>query len=324
MDQTSQTQKSDVDYTKVQDIVIIGTGPAGLTAAIYAARSGNNPIIFAGMQHGGQLTTTTDVENFPGFAEGILGPKLMQEMTNQAIRVGSKVIYQEITEVDFSKDIKLLKTSEHKTVKARCVILATGATAKTLGIENEAKLMGHGLSTCATCDGFFYRNKTVMVIGGGDSAMEESLYLADLASKVYLVHRRDHFRASKIMLKRAKKHKKIEFLIPWTLKYLATDDAGNVNQAILMNTQNKETEKLVTVDGVFYAIGHTPNSKIFSSYLDVDEHGYVKVHDFVKTKATGVFAAGDLADKHFRQAITAAAMGCQAAMTAAKYIQNIK
>ena len=310
----------------IEKMVIVGTGPAGLTAAIYGARSGLSPLVFAGIQHGGQLTTTTDVENFPGFAEGILGPKLMEEMTKQATRVGSRIISEQIEKVAMSQDhqdpkgIKQLTTSSGNTILAKTVILCTGATAKTLKLEGEAGLMGHGVSTCATCDGFFYRQKKVIVVGGGDSAMEESLFLANLVDKVYLVHRRDVFRASHIMLERAKKHEKIEFLVPYVAKKLLSHNG--VLTAVTLENVNTGKQHDLTIDGLFYAIGHTPNSQIFLPWVDVDDHGYVCVSEGVKTKTEGVYAAGDLCDRHYKQAITAAGLGCQAAMTAIQYLDQ--
>jgi thioredoxin reductase (NADPH) len=305
----------------MQNLVIVGTGPAGLTAAIYAARAGLKPVVYAGLQHGGQLTTTTEVENFPGFAKGIMGPELMNEMTEQATRVGAEVKYSYITKVDFSTpDFKLWSDKEE--ISAKAVILSTGATARTLGLANEDKLMGRGISTCATCDGFFYRNKTVAVVGGGDSAMEEALYLANLCKEVVLLHRRDVFRASEIMLARARKHEKIRFMLPYTVAETKFDETG-LTSLVVENIASKEQESLV-VDGLFYAIGHTPNTEIFLPYVALDEHGYIKVKNYTETKTPGVFAAGDVADPLFKQAITAAGMGCQAAIQAAKYIENLE
>ena len=301
-------------------VVIIGTGPAGLTAAIYAARAGAQPLIFAGPQHGGQLVTTTEVENFPGFAEGIMGPQLMKEMTEQALRVGAEVVYEAVEKVDFSQPIKKIYTSEGKETLAHTVIICTGATARTLGLADESKLMGHGVSTCATCDGFFYRNKKVMVVGGGDSAMEEALYLADLVDTLWLVHRRNEFRASHIMLQRAQKHPKITFLTPWTVQTLLSEERSLVG--VELRKSDSEETQTISLDGLFYAIGHTPNSAPFLPYVTTDPSGYIKVHDFVCTQSPGVYAAGDVADPHFKQAITAAGMGCQAAMSATRYLQE--
>ncbi len=304
---------------KVHSVVIVGTGPAGLTAAIYAARAGLNPVIYAGHQHGGQLTTTTEVENFPGFREGIMGPELMTAMTTQAERFGTKILYERINRVG-REDEQLILWSDSEEIRAETVIIATGATAKTLGLANEAKLMGRGLSTCATCDGFFYRGKKVIVIGGGDSAMEEANYLAKLCSEVVLVHRRDEFRASKIMLDRARANSKITFKVPFNPQALLFDASG-VTGVALEHAVTGAKEDL-KADGVFMAIGHLPNSEIFQPWVDVDDHGYVKVHGYCKTKTPGVFCAGDIADPVFKQAITAAGMGCQAALLAQRYLEE--
>ena len=305
----------------VQEVVVVGTGPAGLTSAIYAARASLNPVMYAGLQPGGQLTTTTEVENFPGFREGIQGPELMKEMTAQAERFGTKIIYKEITKVDFSSSPKKLYAGDEE-ILAKAVIIATGATAKTLGLEGEKELMGRGLSTCATCDGFFYRNKTVAVIGGGDSAMEEASYLAKLCKEVILVHRRGEFRASPIMVKRVKDNDKITMMTPYQIIETVADETGVVGMKIKHVESGEVIEK--SLDGIFYAIGHKPNSDPFLPFVDVDEHGYVLVDDYTKTKTAGVFAAGDIADSKFRQAITAAGMGCQAAMQAQHYIENLE
>lgn len=305
----------------MNEVTIIGTGPAGLTAAIYAARAGLNPVVYAGLQHGGQLTTTTEVENFPGFEKGIMGPDLMNAMSAQAERVGAEIKYEYVDKVDFSSQ-PLKLWIDGVEVQSKTVIIATGATARTLGVEGEAALMGRGLSTCATCDGFFYKGKETMIIGGGDSAMEEALYLANLCTKVYLVHRRDIFKASSIMLERARKHDKIEFMVPYGVDHYLSDASG-VTGVALKHSETGEIKE-VNVTGIFMAIGHVPNSQIFSDYVDVDNHGYIKVTNHTQTKASGVFAAGDIADPTFKQAITSAGMGCQAAMQAAHYIDNLK
>lgn len=303
----------------MNQVTIIGTGPAGLTAAIYCARAALEPLLYAGLQHGGQLTTTTEVENFPGFREGIMGPQLMQDMTAQAERFGTKIIYEEITRVDFSQRPFKLWAGD-KLIQSQTVIIATGATAKTLGLPNEAKLMGRGLSTCATCDGFFYKNKRVVVVGGGDSAMEEANYLSKLCSEVILMHRRAEFRASPIMAKRVQENPKIKIMTPYTVDDTIADNSG-LKALKIRNLETSEASELA-VDGLFMAIGHQPNSKIFSEYLDTDAHGYLKVHNFTETKVKGVFAAGDIADPVFKQAITAAGMGCQAALQAQRFLEH--
>ncbi len=302
----------------MNEVTIIGTGPAGLTAAIYTARAALNPVVYAGMLPGGQLTTTTDVENFPGFRDGIMGPKLMEEMAEQAKRVGAEIIYDEITKVDVSKRPFTIWAGD-KEVKTKTLIISTGATARLLGLDGEAKLMGRGLSTCATCDGFFYKDKVVAVIGGGDSAMEEATYLAKICSKVYLIHRRDYFVASPIMLERAKNHPNIEFMVPYSADKWLSDDKG-LTGVTLKHQETGETKDL-ELDGMFIAIGHTPNSGIFKDQIDMDETGYINTTKFTETNVPGVFSAGDISDSEFRQAITAAGMGCQAAMQAQRFLE---
>ncbi|MCX6129859.1 MAG: thioredoxin-disulfide reductase [Proteobacteria bacterium] len=305
----------------VRNVVIVGTGPAGLTAAVYTARANLSPVIYAGIMHGGQLTTTTEVENFPGFEHGILGPKLMQDMSAQAERFGTEIVYDTISRVDFSGKIKKLWTDSEE-IWAKSVIISTGATAKTLGVKDEASLMGRGVSTCATCDGFFFKGKKVLVIGGGDSAMEEANYLSKLCSEVTLVHRRDVFKASPIMLERARNNPKINFKVPFTIGALVSDATG-LTGVVLENTETGAKEEM-KIDGLFYAIGHTPNSEVFKNFVDLDEQAYIKVTEHTKTRTPGIFAAGDIADPHFKQAITAAGMGCQAAIQAQHYLESFE
>lgn len=303
-----------------QLVTIIGTGPAGLTAAIYTARAALKPIVYAGLQHGGQLITTTEVENFPGFENPILGPALMEEMTKQAQRLGVEIVPEEITKVDFSTEPLTLWAGD-KQFTSTTAIIAVGATARTLGLPREAELMGRGLSTCATCDGFFYRDKQVMVVGGGDSAMEESLYLSKICRAVILVHRRDQFRASPIMLARARKNDKIQFLTPYQVTALQSDRRGLTGVKVEHQVSHKT--KTIAIDGLFMAIGHVPNSAVFAPYVDTDEHGYIKVTDYTRTNVAAVFAAGDISDPHFKQAVTAAGMGCQAALQAQRHIEAL-
>ena len=301
-------------------VTIIGSGPAGLTAAIYTARANLKPVVYAGIQAGGQLMLTSEVENYPGFQHPIVGPKLMGEMTEQAKRLGVEIINADIDRVDFSgQPLQLFVGND--SFSSQTVIIATGATARTLGLKEEQQFMGRGLSTCATCDGFFYRNKKVMVVGGGDSAMEEATYLSKICSEVILVHRRQQFRASPIMLDRARANAKIKIVTPYRVSQMHGDDRG-LNAVTLVNNDNGSNEQIV-IDGLFFAIGHDPNSKIFSPYLDTDDHGYLKVHDYTKTNVDGVFAAGDIADSVFRQAVTAAALGCQAAIQAQHYLDQV-
>lgn len=305
---------------QVNNVTIIGTGPAGLTAAIYAARAALEPVMYAGLQHGGQLTTTTEVENFPGFAHGIMGPQLMQDMTAQAERFGTKIIYEEITKADFSSQPLKLWAGD-QLIQTKTVIICTGATAKTLGLAHEWDLMGRGLSTCATCDGFFYKGKKVIVVGGGDSAMEEANYLTKMCSEVILVHRRKEFRASKIMADRALANPKIKVMTPYEPLELVADDKGFTGLKVKHAETGTITE--LKADGLFMAIGHRPNSGPFLDYVDIDKNGYIKVSDFTKTRTPGVFAAGDISDPIFRQAITAAGMGCQAAIQAQHFIEGM-
>ncbi|MDZ7624717.1 MAG: thioredoxin-disulfide reductase [Ignavibacteriaceae bacterium] len=304
-------------------IIIIGSGPAGFTAALYNARANLKPVIFEGMQPGGQLTITTEVENYPGFEHGIQGPALMDVMRKQAHRFGAESIYKEITEVDFSKRPFLLKSYD-EVYTADAVIVATGASAKLLGLESEKKYMGYGVSACATCDGFFFKNQKVLVIGGGDTAMEEATYLTNHASEVNIIHRRDGFRASSIMLNRAQKNPKIKFLLNKTIKEVLGVEQNGIKRmtgVLLEDTRDHSTEEL-KADGLFIGIGHQPNTAIFKGQLDMDEVGYLKVkHGSTYTNIEGVFAAGDVSDSKYRQAVTAAGTGCMAALDAERWLE---
>ncbi len=300
-----------------QKVIIIGSGPAGLTSAIYTGRAGLEPLIIAGVPSGGQLMLTTVVENFPGFPKGIDGPELMKMMREQAVRYGAEIIEDNVTSVEFTtKPFKV--TTSTDTYEADAVIIATGSSARWLGLESEQKLIGRGVSSCATCDGFFFRNREVVVIGGGDSAMEEALYLANLASKVTIIHRRDQLRASKIMQERALKHEKIQFM--WDSVVTEVLGETRVEGVKIKNVKSEDITDL-KCDGYFIAIGHEPNTKIFEGQIELDEQGYIKTNG-TRTNIEGRVVAGDVWDYRYRQAITAAGSGCQAGMDTEKWLSE--
>jgi thioredoxin reductase (NADPH) len=299
-------------------VIIIGSGPAGLTAAVYAARANLAPIVFAGHMYGGQLMLTTEVENFPGFPEGIMGPELMEAFRAQAERFGSIVHNVDVTEVDFSQRPFVVRTAE-ATFTADTVIVATGASARWLDIPGEARLRGRGVSTCATCDGAFFRQKHIVVVGGGDSAMEEAIFLTRFGSRVTVIHRRESLRASKIMAERALKHEKIDFIWNTAVVEVIGEDATTALR--LKNLVNGE-ETTLAADALFIAIGHDPNTAIVRGQIDLDAAGYIASDDGVRTNIDGVFVAGDVFDIRYKQAITAAGSGCRAAMDAEKYLES--
>ena len=302
---------------KIYNTIIIGSGPAGLTAALYAARADLKPLLLAGLTPGGQLMQTTEVENYPGFVNGILGPELMENMIKQVERFGTEIINDNATGVDFSKNPFSVKTDKSEYL-AKTVIIATGAEANWLNLPNEQRLRGKGVSACATCDGFFFKEKEIVVIGGGDTAMEEANFLTRFASKVTIVHRRDEFRASKIMLKRAQDNPKISFITNVTV----TDVLGE-NSVTGIKVKHNQTgeEKTIDAQGYFSAIGHTPNTKLFAAAgVEVDPKGYIVVHDHSHTNVPGVFVGGDVNDPRYRQAVVAAGMGCMAALDVEKYL----
>lgn len=304
----------------VENTIIIGSGPAGLTAAIYAARANLSPLVFEGLQPGGQLTITTEVENYPGFVDGIQGPELMDIMRKQAERFGSRHVYEFVDKVDLSE--RPFKVWVGGNVHlAHSLIIATGASARYLGLEDEEKFHGRGLSACATCDGFFFRDKEIMVVGGGDSAMEEGNFLTRFAKKVSVVHRRDAFRASKIMQDRLLANPKVEVLWNKTITKYLSDNGGQLTGVRLLDTVNGE-EADVPTEGVFVAIGHTPNTGFLEGQLTTDDSGYLLVTDHTRTNVDGVFAAGDVADTRYRQAVTAAGHGCQAAIDVEKWLEE--
>jgi thioredoxin reductase (NADPH) len=302
-------------------VIILGSGAAGLTAAIYAARANLEPLVIEGSQPGGQLTITTDVENYPGFAKAIMGPDLMEEFKRQAIRFGTESFFGEVTTVNLKKRPFQVAVNKEN-LSCDSLIIATGATAKLLGLESESKLMGHGVSACATCDGFFFKDKDLLVVGGGDTAMEEAIFLTKFANQVNVVHRRDTLRASKIMQDRAVKNPKISFIWDSVVDEIYGDPkAGGVTGVRLKNLKTGKTENF-KADGLFVAIGHEPNTKLFRGQLDLDPAGYILTHDGTKTNVPGVFACGDVQDHVYRQAVTAAGTGCMAAIDAERFLES--
>ena len=302
-------------------VVIIGSGPAGLTAALYTARANLKPLLIEGLEAGGQLMLTTMVENWPGFRDGIMGPDLMTEMRAQSEKFGADILHGDVTHVDLCSTPIAVRTSEAE-YTAKALIIATGASARLLGLPSERTLMGHGVSTCATCDGYFFRGQEIAVIGGGDSAMEEAVFLTRFASKVTVVHRRDTLRASKIMQDKARANPKIEWLLDHEVDDIHDSGAGEVT-SMTVRSNKTQVVRQVPVSGVFVAIGHTPNTALFRGQLELDQNGYIVTHDGAKTSVTGVYACGDVQDHIYRQAVTAAGSGCMAAIDAEHYLDNI-
>jgi len=306
--------------SEIRSVVIIGSGCAGHTAALYAARANLKPLLVEGHEPGGQLSLTTLVENFPGFPEGIMGPQLVENMRKQAERFGAEYRMAQLTSADLSHRPFLLHLAKHQ-VHAQSLIIASGASARWLGLPNEQKLIGHGVSSCATCDGFFFSGREIVVIGGGDSAMEEALFLTRFASKVTIIHRRESFRASKIMLERAQQHEKIHFLTNTVVDDVYDPLKHEVTGLKLHNSKTEEVWDFPT-SAMFLGIGHEPNTKMFAGQLDTDSDGYLKTHNYVFTKVHGVFACGDVQDRRYRQAITAAGSGCMAAIEVEKFLEE--
>jgi thioredoxin reductase (NADPH) len=305
----------------VRNVIIIGSGPAGLTAALYSARANLQPLLIEGIEAGGQLMLTTMVENFPGYRDGIMGPDLMAEMRAQAERFGTEILQGNVTSVDLGSQPMVVKTSDHE-YQSKTIIIATGASARLLGLPSERALMGHGVSTCATCDGYFFRSQEIAVVGGGDSAMEEAIFLTRFASKVTVVHRRSTLRASKIMQDKARANDRIAWQLDSEVEEIRDGGKGEVTSMVVRNSKTSERTE-IPVSGVFVAIGHTPNTSLFQGQLELDRNGYVITHDGAKTNVPGVFACGDVQDHIYRQAITAAGTGCMAALDAEHYIDNI-
>lgn len=325
MDLHKDSMNREIENIEKVKCLIVGSGPAGYTAAIYASRANLKPVLYTGLQMGGQLTTTTEVDNFPGYPDGITGPEMMEELKRQAERFGAEVRFGIATAADFSGKTHKVTIDENKIIEAETVIIATGATAKYLGLEAEKKYAGQGVSACATCDGFFYKGKDVAVVGGGDTAAEEATYLAGLCRKVYLIVRRDALRASKAMQQRVEHTPNIEIL--WEHQTLDLFGENGVEGATLIKKKGTPKEEIVKIqiDGFFLAIGHTPNSEIFSKYIETDPVGYIKtIPGTSKTNVPGVFAAGDVQDPTYRQAVTAAGSGCMAAIDAERYLSENK
>jgi thioredoxin reductase (NADPH) len=305
----------------VEDVIILGSGPAGLTSSLYTARANLRPLLIEGTEAGGQLVLTTLVENYPGFPDGLLGPDLIRSMRQQTERFGTRFLSGDVTAVDLSRRPFTI-TMENDARQTNVLIIATGASANLIGLESERKLLGHGVSTCATCDGFFFRDQHVAIVGGGDSAVEEAIFLAKFATKVTLIHRRDKLRASKIMQERAFKNPKIEFLWNRTIVEILDVSQGKVT-GITTRVDGSTSLDTLNCDGVFVAIGHSPNTALFSGQLEMDERGYIVTHHGTMTSIPGVFAAGDVQDHVYKQAITAAGSGCMAALDAERYLENL-
>ena len=305
-----------------QQVVIIGSGPAGLTAALYAARANLKPLLIAGLDAGGQLMLTTMVDNWPGFRDGIMGPDLMVEMRAQAVRFGTEILEGNITTVDLGQRPFTLLMRDGRRITTGALVIATGATARWLEIGSDRKLSGHGVSTCATCDGYFFKGKPIVVVGGGDSALEEATYLTKFASKVTVVHRRDALRASKIMQDKAFANSKIDFIWDSEIAEIKDVEKGEVTGVVVRNLKTSQLSDL-PLDGVFIAIGHTPNTSLFEGQIELDANGYIVTHDGTRTNVPGVFAAGDVQDHVYRQAVTAAGSGCMAAIDAERYLEGL-
>jgi thioredoxin reductase (NADPH) len=314
-----------MEEKKIHNVIIVGSGPAGLTAALYTARANLEPVVFEGLQPGGQLTITTDVENYPGFEHGIMGPELMDIMRKQAQRFGANCMFKIVNKVEFSSQPFKIYTDKEEYL-SKSVIIATGASAKLLGLPTETEYMGYGVSACATCDGFFFKNQRIIVIGGGDTAMEEANYLTKFGKEVVIIHRRDEFRASKIMLERAKKNPKIKFLTSTVLEeVIGKNENGKkfVTGALLKNVKTGETF-VHECEGIFLGIGHKPNTDIFKGQIELEDTGYIKTRKVTtETNIKGVFACGDAQDHYYRQAVTAAGTGCMAAIDAERYLESL-